>query len=590
MPGPEFAGRVRRVRRDGPSGPPLTSRPAPMVRRKPAIPPLIVGAAGDRAEVEADRLAEEVIGRLGRASEGRGAVAPESTGSETVTEFADAGPVRRANAATAPRPSSGTAVIGAEGGALPDDLAVRVETARGAGSALPDHLRRRMEGAFGTGLGAVRIHHDAESARLNRMVSARAFTTGRDIFFGAGEYQPDTDEGQRVIAHELAHTQQDGGVHRMIRRWDITAPTLDWGRTRKVGTIDSGQAVWFFEDGGGDKLVVKVENQRIGLAELSAAMHESLSNAKSVKHRKLGPGDKQAVGAFLTDPQGGALDRTSWTGLGRAMRANDKYAKGLRDELGDQFDTMDDFEVGHYIHSSQWKPNSQLVAMTYAQGETAKTASKSPDRDPSGMRGGRVEESRLRGLMTNYRHVQALGQLTAVDLFMGNQDRVMQGNLGNWIYDPMSEAMTVIDHVDNAVGGYFGKLSQSESDMRFLLGPITKEKIAGTAKAALDGITFGVSHFAKDDEFGTWLDSDGGYRRKVAEEALERGLIEGRKLLIKTFTATRFSGSKKARAIKKSIKSSAREAQTIDSPTDTGGDRDYYYKVLKARAQYLSKH
>jgi hypothetical protein len=272
------------------------------------------------------------------------------------------------------------------------------------------------------------------------------------------------------------------------------------------------------------------------------------------------------------------------------MRSNDRYAKGLRDELGDQFDTMDDFEVGHYVHSSQWKPNAQLMAMTYAQGETAKTTAKNSDRDPSGIRGGRVEESRLRGLMTNYRHVQALGQLTAVDLFMGNQDRVMQGNLGNWIYDPMSEAMTVIDHVDSSVGGNFGKLSQGESDLRFLLGPLAKDKIPATAKAAMDGITFGVGHFAKDDSFGAWLDSDGGYRRKAAEEALERGLLEGRKLLIKTFTATRFGGSKKARAVKKSIKSAAREAQTIDAPGDTGGDRDYYYKVLKARAQYLSKH
>jgi len=587
------------VRRSRSTESEAAARPVAPVRRRPAAAPLIVGAAGDRAEREADRLAHEVIGRLGRSAgpdaagpdaggpdaAGPDAAGPDATNPEAVTERPAAAPVRRAASAPA-----GPALVGAEGGALPDDVTARVESARGGGSALPGHLRRRMEGAFGTGLGNVRIHHDAESAQLNRMVSARAFTTGRDIFFGSGEYQPDTDEGQRVLAHELAHTRADGGVHRMIHRWDITAPAIDWARTQKIGTIDSGQAVWFFEDGGGDKLVVKSENQRIGLAELGAAMHESLSNAKSVKHRKLGPGDKQAVGAFLTDPQGGSLDRSSWSGLGRAMRANGRYLKGLREELGDQLDTMDDFEVGHYVHSSQWKPNSQLVAMTYAQGETAKTAAKNVDRDPSGMRGGRVEESRLRGLMTNYRHVQALGQLTAVDLFLGNQDRVMQGNLGNWIYDPMSEAMTVIDHVDSGVSGNFGRTSQGQDDLRHLLGPLTKEKIPATAKGALDGITFGVSHFAKDDTFGAWLDSDGGYRRKAAEEALERGLIEGRKLLIKTFTATRFSGSKKARAIKKSIKSAAREAQTIDSPNDTGGDQDYYYKVLKARAQYLTKH
>ena len=29
-----------------------------------------------------------------------------------------------------------------------------------------------------------------------------------------------------------------------------------------------------------------------------------------------------------------------------------------------------------------------------------------------------------------------LGRITAVDLFMGNQDRAVVGNIGNWFYDP----------------------------------------------------------------------------------------------------------------------------------------------------------
>src|SRR5262249_7699306 len=54
----------------------------------------------------------------------------------------------------------------------------------------------------------VHIHRDPASADLAAEVGARAFTTGSDVFFAAGAYQPDTSEGAHVLAHELAHTTQ----------------------------------------------------------------------------------------------------------------------------------------------------------------------------------------------------------------------------------------------------------------------------------------------------------------------------------------------------------------------------------------------
>jgi len=70
-----------------------------------------------------------------------------------------------------------------------------------------------MESHFRHDFGQVRIHTDAQSADSAAAEHARAYTVGQDIVFGAGEYDPGSPEGRRLLAHELAHTvQQKGGA------------------------------------------------------------------------------------------------------------------------------------------------------------------------------------------------------------------------------------------------------------------------------------------------------------------------------------------------------------------------------------------
>jgi hypothetical protein len=71
-------------------------------------------------------------------------------------------------------------------------------------------------------LGGVRVHADAAAAVDARALRARAFTYGRDIYFGLGAYQPHTPAGRWLLAHELAHTQQPMGD--VIARYAIDAP------------------------------------------------------------------------------------------------------------------------------------------------------------------------------------------------------------------------------------------------------------------------------------------------------------------------------------------------------------------------------
>lgn len=92
-----------------------------------------------------------------------------------------------------------------------------IESSRGGGSGMDHSTRTRMETAFGADFSGVRIHHDSDSDELSQSLSARAFATGRDVYFRQGEYNPGTSGGRELLAHELTHVvQQTGGVQRKM--------------------------------------------------------------------------------------------------------------------------------------------------------------------------------------------------------------------------------------------------------------------------------------------------------------------------------------------------------------------------------------
>jgi len=87
------------------------------------------------------------------------------------------------------------------------------ETLRSPGRPLDAATRAFMEPRFGHDFGQVQVHADEQAAESARAVSALAYTVGSDLVFGAGQYAPGTSEGQRLIAHELAHAVQQNGRH-----------------------------------------------------------------------------------------------------------------------------------------------------------------------------------------------------------------------------------------------------------------------------------------------------------------------------------------------------------------------------------------
>lgn len=119
------------------------------------------------------------------------------------------------------RPEEGR--VGPQGGQVPPGVEAAIHRARAGGQPLDSAVHTQMGEMVGHDLSDVRVHSDAEADALTQQLGAKAFTTGPDIFFRQGEYNPGTGSGRELIGHELTHVVQQ--------------------RTGRVGAETSGMAV-----------------------------------------------------------------------------------------------------------------------------------------------------------------------------------------------------------------------------------------------------------------------------------------------------------------------------------------------------------
>ncbi|NOR41701.1 MAG: DUF4157 domain-containing protein [Gammaproteobacteria bacterium] len=87
-------------------------------------------------------------------------------------------------------------------------LSSSIQSLRGGGQPLPESTRAYFEPRFGYDFSKVRVHTDARAVEAVQAMNAQAFTVGRDVVFGAGQYAPQTSTGLQLLAHELTHTLQ----------------------------------------------------------------------------------------------------------------------------------------------------------------------------------------------------------------------------------------------------------------------------------------------------------------------------------------------------------------------------------------------
>jgi hypothetical protein len=189
---------------------------------------LVVGQANDPLEHQADRVAKQVM-RMPDPTVSTVAAPPQVSRKCAACEEEEAKTLqsKRTGApapSTAEAPGSVHAVLGSPGQRL--DAATRAF----------------FEPRFGHDFTRVRVHADARAAISAAEVGARAYAVGKDIVFGAGEYEPRKPEGQRLLAHELVHViQQAAGppflARQTVEQYQTQGITIDRAELNKVAEL-----------------------------------------------------------------------------------------------------------------------------------------------------------------------------------------------------------------------------------------------------------------------------------------------------------------------------------------------------------------
>jgi len=109
--------------------------------------------------------------------------------------------------------------------ALDDATASRIRAMRGGGQSLERNVEKSLGKSMNADFSGVKVHTSSEADQVSRDLGARAFTTGSDVFFREGVYNPHTSGGQKTIAHELTHVVQQGsGAGGGVGRMTVGAP------------------------------------------------------------------------------------------------------------------------------------------------------------------------------------------------------------------------------------------------------------------------------------------------------------------------------------------------------------------------------
>jgi hypothetical protein len=185
-----------------------------------------VSSPHDPAEKEADATAKKIMRmpapEVSSAGVGEGRIARKIR-SPWIARFADSVPVIA-------RKGEGPSTVAPA-------VASEIGSSTGSGSPLPSSSRGFMESRFGADFGKVRIHTGERAAKLNRRLSAQAFTVGNQIFFGKDKFRPESQDGKELLAHELTHTIQQGAAAQ--RSPDVAVSEQASPHVQRLGISDA---------------------------------------------------------------------------------------------------------------------------------------------------------------------------------------------------------------------------------------------------------------------------------------------------------------------------------------------------------------
>ena len=134
------------------------------------------------------------------------------------------------------------------------------------GSSLEPAFRREAEQRFGQDLTGVRVHTDPDAARSAEALNAEAYTCGNHIAFAQGRYRPGSDDGQQVLAHELAHVVQQRRGGARLPSFARSNSKLEEGAQHAASAFSSGRGL------------IEVQGASLpGVARLPRSLHQDLN-------------------------------------------------------------------------------------------------------------------------------------------------------------------------------------------------------------------------------------------------------------------------------------------------------------------------
>ncbi|MCB9314770.1 MAG: DUF4157 domain-containing protein [Lewinellaceae bacterium] len=192
---------------------------------RPAVQTALkVNKPGDSHELEADATADKVM-RMTDVDVQR-SVAPEASRKED--SALAAGTIQKQDAKTLQRKESGVPEVNSA-----TQAAIMHPT---GGQKMPPAVQGFMEKRFQVDFSQVKIHNDDQAAGLSNRLGAKAFTYKNNIYFNRGAYQPESDSGKHLLAHELTHVVQQGHA---VQRKPETAISSAPAKVQRLGISDA---------------------------------------------------------------------------------------------------------------------------------------------------------------------------------------------------------------------------------------------------------------------------------------------------------------------------------------------------------------
>jgi hypothetical protein len=441
-----------------------TQQPAP-----PLIQPkLTIGAPGDKYEQEADRVAQQVVQQLNTSQAGQ-ASSNQSLQRESVPEDEELqmkpeiSQLQRQESAAEDEELQMKFLVQRQGNVSEDeaspDLEASIQQARGSGQRLNEDLQQKMGQAMGADFSEVRVHTNAQSDLLNQSIQAKAFTTKQDIFFRKGAYNPNSPDGQKLIAHELTHVvqQRHGEGSTALAKRDTKAENARSPAKSDLQRINRNVNILQRE------LDVKAPLKAKDIGSVSQVKDKLVFILVDAKNPT-----KKLVLKF--DQAGNAEDAQEFRS--RANVTNRLSTKVLTAAPGSQGLNKDEIKVLKGLKSKLFTENEAFTNLmgVIREYDTQKYAGKKMEHTDVGESlqdmadlktikrepGGSFTTAAQRALTRNIQIWQTLGETAAFDLFVRNHDRFYEDgtvNLENLDLAGIegSGGLKQLDHVDRTM-------------------------------------------------------------------------------------------------------------------------------------------